>query len=157
MGRFLGIDELASFLGRRPRVLAWARADGDLVAGLLDGLAVRESGAWGFTPWDEIEHGGWDGRELSWRGGDGRRRTFALTAPGRLPELFHERVQASILGQWPVRWDGGSASVVLRRNPGLTDAPARWRVIASPGVAVDGAPARQAIAAAMRAGDWDIG
>ena len=157
MGRFPGAAELASFLGRRPAPLAWARAGEDLAAGLLDGLAVRESGEWDFTPWDEIDHGGWDGETLSWRAGDGRPRGLALTAPGRLPELFGERVEASILGRWPARWDGGVATVVLRRNPGRADAGAHWRVVAAPGVAVDAPAARQAIAAAMRAVDWDIG
>ena len=153
-------DELRVALGGRPRVLAWALTDDGVVAGLPDGLAQRTPDGWTITRWDDIDHGRFERESttLSWSTSDGGTHTAALSDPGRLPELFHERVEASIVAQLPVTWDGGRATLVARRNPGHDDAALRWRVVAAPGTALDAPEADRAIADALRFAiqEWDV-
>jgi hypothetical protein len=154
------VAELAAVLGHRPRVLAWGQAGDEGVVGLPDRLAVSASGAWTWTAWDRIDHGQWDGESssLRWQDANGEDHVITLTRPGRLPELFHERVSASILAQRFLRWDGGSAQIALRRNPGDPDAPVRWCVLPGEGTSIETAQADQAIAQALQdaRAEWDI-
>jgi len=152
--------QLREAAGRRTRVLAWARAEDGVVAGLLDALAVHQADAWTLTPWDEIEHARFDNATAAlWWTAGGTDRCVRLTEPGRLPEFVRERVQASILAEQPVSWDGGRATIVVRRNPGRPDAALRWAVVARPGTVLNTPRADQAIAAALTLArqEWDIG
>jgi len=96
-----GGDEPA---GARPvRVLAWARSERDETPAFCIGspaaLSWGSTGTWRHVGWHEIEHGGWNDelRRLSWVQLDGRRGSVPLAEPARLPELFRERVEASIV------------------------------------------------------------
>jgi len=141
--------------------LAWAStSDGGVVAGLPDALAVGHPDGWAMTGWEAIDHGRFDrdSATLTWSTADGGGRSVTLQGLGRLPELFVERVEASIVAQWPVEWDGGRATIVARRNPGRADAVVHWRVVAPSGTATDTPEAGQALAGALRLAldEWDI-
>ena len=95
---------------------------GDL--GQVD-LGATEPGTagdgWRHVGWHEVEHGGWnaESRSLSWTLYSGRRGRVALAEPGRLPELFRERVAASIVVERfvPIRGERG-VTVTARRDLG---------------------------------------
>lgn len=125
---------LASLRGRGgapTRILAWTRSTGAYVVGSLavlslGGAAVAADGgpdevAWRHVGWHEIEHGGWnaESRSLSWTLYGGRRGRVELADPGRLPELFRERVAASIAVERfvPIRGERG-VTVTARRDLG---------------------------------------
>ena len=95
---------LADVPGRPPRILAWARTPTGFCIGSPAALSVGDEGGFNHVGWHEIEHGGWNAetRRLSWtcyRSDDGRsRRGFVeLVEAARIPELFRERVSASIV------------------------------------------------------------
>lgn len=81
------------------RILAWATGDEQRYAiGGPARLSVGSADGWRHTGWHEIEHGGWNAETqvLSWKLYEGRRGSVSLDEPARLPELFRERVAASI-------------------------------------------------------------
>jgi len=113
------------------RILAWARADADYVVGSpavlsvgngIGGAGDASPGEWRHVGWHEIEHGGWnaESRSLSWTLYGGRRGRVGLADPGRLPELFRERVAASIVVERfvPLRGEERGATVTARRDLG---------------------------------------
>lgn len=111
-------------------MLAWGRGSDVLAVGLADRLAVRQGGEWRFVAWDAIDVGGWDPAtgELRWSGED-IEGSVALDEPGALPELFRERVQASIALQQVLDLGGGERAVIsARRNPGRAEGDLSWRV-----------------------------
>jgi len=150
---------LTEAVGRRVRVLAWARgADGPAV-GLADRLAVRGPDAWRFIGWHEIASGGWDAEtgRLRWRVIDGVRDDLVLDGPGLLPELFRERVEASIVVQERLELARGRVALIAaRRRLGDEHAPLTWS-ISRHGGSFDSAQADQADAelARLRA-EYDI-
>ncbi|SER29205.1 hypothetical protein [Microlunatus flavus] len=77
--------------------------------------------AWRHVGWHQIEHGGWnaESRSLSWTLYGGRRGRVALREAGRMPELFRERVAASIVVERfvPIRGERG-VTVTARRDLG---------------------------------------
>jgi hypothetical protein len=102
--------------GRQVRVLAWATTpDGHAISSPSvlsfttntgsgsdsepNADAPVDSEAWVHLGWHEIERGGWDEEtgELSWTRYAGSPGSVTLTEPGRLPEVFRERVAASIV------------------------------------------------------------
>ncbi len=118
-------------VGHRVRVLAWAYGADGPVVGLAGQLAIREADNWRFVPWHEIASGGWDsdsGR-LRWRLTDGGDGEVLLRDPGSLPDLFRERVGASIVVQERFELSRGRAAMIVARRP-LDDerAPLLWTV-----------------------------
>jgi len=96
-------EEWASALraqpGRQIRVLAWATIEGGYAIASPSTLSYQDGHSWTHLGWHEIERGGWDEESgaLSWTlasGGDGG---VTLIEPGKLPEVFRERVAASIV------------------------------------------------------------
>ncbi len=89
---------LAALLAGR-RVLASASSPDGQVVGTIDRLFFPDAAGWTEQPWHEVEHGGWDGasRTLAWTTTSGGRFAVELTEPGRLPDLFNERVTATIV------------------------------------------------------------
>lgn len=122
---------LTEAAGRRVRVLAWARGADGPVVGLADRLAVRGPEAWRFIGWHEIASGGWDAEtgHLRWRLNDGVRDSLVLDDPGALPELFRERVEASIVVQERFELSRGRAAmIVARRRLDRGNGPLEWTV-----------------------------
>ncbi len=106
------------------RILAWARGEDGFVVGSPALLSVGGAGEgaaqeWRHVGWHEIEHGGWnaESRSLSWTLYGGRRGRVGLTDQGRMPELFRERVAASIAVERfvPLRGERG-VTVTARRE-----------------------------------------
>lgn len=109
---------LTDALGHRVRVLAWAAGAEGPVVGLADTLAVRGPDAWRFVGWHEITSGGWDAEtgRLRWRQSDGVRDAIELADPGSLPDLFRERVEASIVVQERLELSRGRAAMIVARR-----------------------------------------
>ena len=109
------------------RILAWARGQDAFVVGSPAVLSLSDDGGagevvgWRHVGWHEIEHGGWnaESRSLSWTLYGGRRGRVELAEPARLPELFRERVAASIAVERfvPIRGERG-VIVTARRDLG---------------------------------------
>jgi hypothetical protein len=85
--------------GRQVRVLAWASTEDGFAVASPSALSYGDEQGWSHLGWHEVERGGWDeesGR-LTWVRYDGSSGEVAVTEPGRLPEVFRERVSASIV------------------------------------------------------------
>ena len=130
---------LRSHLGARPRVLAWgATPAGGAVVALPDRLSVHEGGAWSDTGWHQVLRGGWDAEAsaLHWTGPDGD-HTVPLADPGRIPEVFRERVEATILLQHSVDVGPGRVVTVSARRDQSGRTPVAWALHAGRGVRLD--------------------
>jgi len=119
----------ATAQGRSVRILAWATtADGYVVAS-PSALSVGDTDSWTHTGWHEMDRGGWDGAtgQLSWSGYHGDPQVVELTDPGRLPEVFRERVSASILLERFVPIvNGRGVTISGRRDPGSPSGQISW-------------------------------
>lgn len=114
------------------RILAWAQGPDGPVIGSPALLSVARPDGWLQLGWHEIGQGTWNAElgRLSWvlvakPGNRAGRGSVDLVEPGRLPELFRERIAATIAFERfvPVRGDSGvvvSARRDLRDGGGLT-------------------------------------
>jgi len=84
---------------------------------------------WVHLGWHEIERGGWDEEtgELSWTRYAGSPGSVRLTEPGRVPEVFRERVAASIVLEKfvPIR-NGRGVLLSGRRDLAEGDVTITW-------------------------------
>lgn len=148
--------------GRGPgKPLAAARTlDGWCVL-LPDVLAQSRGRDWRWTGWHVIEQGGWNdqNRELRWEESSGRRGTAVMDDPQRVPEVFKERVDASIVVQKHVPIEGTREGGVVsaRRDLANRDAPLEWRTRRGRGTPDEPAvEAALAMALAELRNDFDI-
>jgi hypothetical protein len=115
--------------GRQARILAWARTPNGVCIGSPSLLSYGNESAWRHVGWHEIEHGGWNSEtdKLSWSSYEGRREFIELAEPGRMPELFRERVSASIVAERfvPIAGERG-VTVSGRRDLAGTSAVITW-------------------------------
>lgn len=117
-------DDLAGALPAGERVLAFAAYDaGHLVATLAGFWECPREAAPVLWHWDEIDRAEWVEGHLLMRvtpdGGEPRSVSFTTTAPGRLPEVVRERVNASIvINDWHRLASGGGVRVLARRRAG---------------------------------------
>jgi hypothetical protein len=119
--------------GRAPsRLLAAARGESGWCFLLTECLAYEQRGEWRFVRWHEIEQGSWNDQnhELRWEEVGGRRGSVLLEQPGRVPEVFKERVQASIVLHRQVPIEGTTEGGVVSARRDLSDrhAPLQWRI-----------------------------
>jgi hypothetical protein len=118
------VASLAEHPGRPARILAWARGPDGYVIGSPAALSWGEQ-EWRHVGWHEIERGGWNAEtaRLSWVQYSGRRGSVGLDDPGRLPELFRERIAASIAVERfvPITGDRG-VIITARRDLGADEA-----------------------------------
>ncbi len=114
---------------RGERVLASATAsDGTVLAGTRDAFYVVRDGETRRVAWEQVEAAGWDRDTDTFRlsevGTWGEQRpvhTATLDEPGRLLELVHERVTASVVLQRHVAVTGRRGlRVIARRAPAGT-------------------------------------
>ena len=131
--------------GARPQVLAWSPTlsrggDDGICVALPDALLVgrREVGddrtlqppRWERIGWHEIESGGWNAADgqLVWVLTSHRRGSVHLTDPGLLPEVFRDRVAASIVLKQHLPIEGTRNGVTLSARRDLADptAPLVW-------------------------------
>jgi hypothetical protein len=152
---------LTRLLGRRPRILASGRGPEGEAIGLIDRLVYRSAGEWREQFWHEIERGNWDqlARRLRWTDVDGGVVDVELSETGMLPDLFNERVTASIACMRVVDLvSRGTAVITARRHLGDASAPLVWRTSPGKGVSpqsVAGDPAVAAELARLRA-EYDL-
>ena len=105
-------------VARGERVLASATtAEGTVLAGTRDAFYVVTDGDTRRVPWEQVEAAGWDRDTDTFRlsevGSWGEQRpvhTATLDEPGRLLELVHERVTASVVLQRHVSLGGRAAA-----------------------------------------------
>lgn len=131
------LSSLATYLGGRPRVLAWAKTAAGHAVGLPGQLAYEAAGEWNSQPWHEIDKGNWDEQaaRLTWTSADGSSHELELVDGKRLADLFNERVTASIVFRRRVDLGRGRyVAVALRRDLGYDGERTLWRATPGPGV-----------------------
>jgi hypothetical protein len=143
------------------RVLAWAPAAEDVAIGRPGGLSVGGPLGWVHVAWHEVERGGWnaDLGQLQWRTYAGVRGSVRLTPPRRLPELFRERVSASIVVEQVVPFPGSRGIIVSgRRDLGDDTVPLQWHATLGRGLtwSTDGVEDAAEAALAQLRGEYDI-
>lgn len=115
--------------GRQVRVLAWAKTLDGYCVGSPSALSFGDGTGWSHIGWHQIETGGWDadtGR-LSWSLYGGDRDFMELSEVGRLPELFRERVSASIVLEKFIPIHNRRGVLISgRRDLADPDAPITW-------------------------------
>ena len=155
---------LAQEPGRPPRILAWAAGPGpdpQYGVGSPAAFSAGDAGAWRHVGWHLIERGGWNDElhELSWVQLDGRRGTVQLDRPGRLPELFRERVEATIVVRQfvPLAGERG-VTVSARRDLGAAGGIV-WHTSLTRGLSLRTAGVQQAVDDALAAtrAEYDMG
>ena len=123
------LESMQAHSGRQVRILAWARTPNGVCIGSPSLLSYGSEPAWRHVGWHEIEHGGWNSEthQLSWATYAGRREFIELAEPGRMPELFRERVSASIVAERfvPVAGERG-VTVSGRRDLAETSSAITW-------------------------------
>lgn len=151
----LPADALASLtahVGARPHVLAWATTGDGVVVALPDRLSVAGDDGWGDTPWHDVLSGGWDPERstMRWtRVSDGTRVELPLVRAGRFPDVFRERVEASIVFQQNVSPRPGRVLTITARRD-LGDNTVRWMVHPGRGVHMDDPETRAFAEAELR-------
>lgn len=124
--------------GQPARVLAWASSvDEQTVVLSPVTLSVGDQNGWRHVGWHEIERGGWNAEteQLRWQTYAGGRGALALPAPRRVPEVFRERVAASLVFERFVPVTAGSdrGVIVSARRPCGTGAIA-WHTTLTRGM-----------------------
>ena len=153
---------LTQLVGRRPRILASGRGAEGEVVGLIDRLVYRTGGQWGQLFWHHVERGTWDqaSRRLRWTDIAGDASEVELTETGFLPDLFNERVTASIACLRVVDLvTRGTAVITARRDLGDATAPLVWRTSPGTGVSPEAVAADPVVAtelARLRV-EYDLG
>lgn len=145
------VASLAERAERPPRILAWAASVGGCCIGSPGALSYQVEGGWRHVGWHEIEHGGWNAEtsRLTWRTYEGGPATVELEEPGQLPELFRERVAASIAVEKFVALSGSrGVTITARRNLG-TEAPIDWHSTLTRGLSWQTEGVREAVDVAM--------
>lgn len=109
-----GLPAKAAVLAAAPTGSGWCVLQDDLLA--------HNDGApqWVLVPWHTIERGGFNaqGSSLTWALADGRRGSVFLDRPGSLPDVFRERVEATIVLEQHVPIAGTrEGGVVSARRP----------------------------------------
>lgn len=118
-------------------MLASGRTALGQVLGLADALVYSEDTDCHEVAWHEIDSGGWDHESgtLRWTTVDGYSSALVLTGIGRLPDLFNERVTASIACIRTVNLAGsGTAVITARRDLAHPTSALIWRVAPGKGV-----------------------
>lgn len=131
-GPKLSPDLIALVAGAR--VLASTQTTDGTLVGLAERLLYPGVNGPREVEWHQIERGSWNAQtqHLSWTTVDAEPVDVELVKPGRFPQFFRERVNATIAYTGSLGL-GGKKSVVInaRRSLAEPNAPLIWR--ASPG------------------------
>ena len=131
---------LTEVRGRPARILAWAPVvDDGLVLLSPAVVSVLRDDDWRHVGWHEIERGGWNAEteQLRWQTYAGARGAVALPDPARVPEVFKERVDASIVFERFVPLGGsGDRGVIVSGRRDLAQGPTEisWHATLTRGV-----------------------
>lgn len=123
----------------RTRILAWAPGPTGYAIVSVGGLAVGSAPGFRQQAWHQIERGGWDvGRgRLTWKPYDAEAEHLELTEPGRVPEVFRERVAASIAMEKFVPLTGERGVVLTARRDLTGNSPPQWHATLTRGLRWD--------------------
>ena len=150
---------------RGERVLASATtAEGTVLAGTRDAFYVVTDGDTRRVPWEQVEAAGWDRDTDTFRlsevGSWGEQRpvhTATLDEPGRLLELVHERVTASVVLQRHVSLGGRRGLRVIARRAPSGAGGVQWVYEYDEGVDPDDPAVRAAARDALELARRDVG
>ena len=124
-------------LARGERILAAALDDsGNWLAGSVRALHLGSASGWTVLAWERVDRAAWDRDterlevvEVAEFGQPQPRHVHQISDPGRLLELVHERVTASVVITRHVPVDGSRGlRIVGRRAPGTAD-PVVWSAL----------------------------
>lgn len=126
-------------------LLGWEFTDRGQYCVIASGVLSISSGdlskpEWHHVGWHEIERGSFDGDTLTlrWTRYDTEPEEVRLDKPGRVAQLFRERVAASIAVEQfvPISEERPDRGVIIsgRRDLSRPDAPIQWRASASKGL-----------------------
>ena len=152
-------------VARGERVLASATtAEGTVLAGTRDAFYVVTDGDTRRVPWEQVEAAGWDRDTDTFRlsevGSWGEQRpvhTATLNEPGRLLELVHERVTASVVLQRHVSLGGRRGLRVIARRAPSGAGGVQWVYEYDEGVDPDDPAVRAAARDALELARRDVG
>jgi hypothetical protein len=147
------------------KVLAAATAvDGTVMAGTRDAFYVVVGDETRRVPWEQVEAAGWDRETDTFRlsevGSWGEQRpvhSAVLDDPGRLLELVHERVTASVVLQRHVRLGRGRGLRVIARRAPSGAGGVQWVYEYDEGVDPDDPAVRAAAREALEVAQRDVG
>ena len=143
---------LGALPGRQVRVLAWGRSPTGHAIASPSVLSFDDETGWTHLGWHEIERGGWEesSSRLAWTRYGGEPVFLELTEAGRLPEVFRERVAASIVLERfvPIRNNRG-VLIVGRRDLSQADAQITWNSTLGRGLTWQGEGVQDAVEAAI--------
>jgi hypothetical protein len=141
------------------RILAWARTPTGFCIGGLTRLSITDQGSWTHTPWHLIERGEWNAetRTLRWKRLDGGHGSAVLSEPGRMPELFRERIAATIALERFVPLAGERGVIVTARRNLVDGGSISWHTTLTRGLTwqTDGVREAADRAAAELQTEWD--
>ena len=128
---FAGLDDA---VGHRADVLAHAVGDGVLLVATRQELALKRGETWTVWPWAEVGGGAWkaEAQRFRFRTIDNQQHEISLTEVNRLPEVFRERVNASMVVSTVLDVARGQVQIVARRGLGA-DSALHWYAIPSGG------------------------
>jgi hypothetical protein len=159
-------SSLATQPGRPARILAWATTSRGFCIASLATLSYGDEEDWKHVGWHEIERGAWNAelRKLTWSlhaapGEPSPRGSLELVEPGRVPELFRERIVATIAIEKFVPLVGErGVTITARRDLGGTGAVA-WHSTLTHGLNWQTAGVRAAVDQAMEQvrTEYDVG
>jgi len=109
--------ELQSHLSRRVDVLTQGSGPEASLLATKELLALRELGEWRTFGWEQIATGAWreEDSRFVWKTTSGENFTVHLDDAGRLPELFRERVQSSMVATITHDLPKGRVQIIGRR------------------------------------------
>ncbi len=155
------VDSYQQATGTKPRVIGWGSGRRVELLAFADSFAVHFGDEpWRRIGWHEVRSGGWRTEgEIHWRLVDGSRESFQLTDEANFPEVFRDRVQASIaLDEVYELPRGGALQVSARRDLAQSTPTLLWHTVAIRGARLDD-PQTRAEAAALEArlrADYDL-
>ena len=159
-------SSLAAQPDRPARILAWARTSTGYCIASPANLSYGDEDEWKNIGWHEIERGGWNAelRKLSWvlhaaPGNPALRGSLQRVEPGRLPELFRERVSATIALERFVPLVGErGVTITARRDLGASGRVA-WHSTLTRGLSWESDAVRAAVDQAMAElrAEYDVG
>ena len=132
--------------GGKPRVMGWGSGPRVELLAFADHFAVRFADQpWQPIAWHQVRSGGWRSEgEIHWRLVDGSRDSYQLQDEGNFPEVFRERVQASIALEDTIELEtGGAIQITARRDLGRDEPTLVWNTTALRGASLQDPATRE--------------
>jgi hypothetical protein len=151
---------------RPPRILAWARTANGYCIASPAAFSYGNEQVWKHVGWHEIERGSWNAelQKLTWlrygaHGEAPSREWLELTEPGRFPELFRERITATIAVERFVPLAGERGVIIAARRDLGSRGSVAWHGTLTPGLSWQTAGVRAAVDQAMEQAraEYDVG